>query len=262
MQNPAVNLTVFFVSDHTGVTAEALGKSLLSQFSGLACKTLTVPFIDTPEKTRELAMRVRAAMPAMIISTLTNDDTRTALKECDAPVFDVFEAFSAPIAAMIGVPAVASHGQTHGMSNSYDLRMEAVNFALALDDGLHPEKLQEADLILVGVSRAGKTPVALYLAMQHSMKAANYPLTPDDLTGTELPEPLLPHLSKLRALTLSPERLASIRQARYPGSRYAGLDTCREELAAAEKLFLQYGIPVMDSTRMSVEEIAARLRNL
>lgn len=266
MQNLAKNLaeklTVFFVSDHTGVTAEAVGKSLLSQFSGRACKTLTVPFIDTPEKARELAMRVRAAMPAMVISTLTNENIRAALKECDVPVFDVFDAFSAPIAAIIGMPPIASPGQTHGMSNSYDQRMEAVNFALALDDGLHPEKLQEADLILVGVSRAGKTPVALYLAMQHSMKAANYPLTPDDLTGTELPEPLRPHLSKLRALTLSPERLSSIRQARYPGSRYAGLDTCREELAAAEKLFLRYGIPVMDSTRMSVEEIAARLRNL
>lgn len=262
MQNMTENLTVFFVSDHTGVTAEAVGKSLLSQFSGLICKTLTVPFIDTPEKARDLAIRVRAAIPAMVISTLTNEPIRAALKECDVPVFDVFDAFSAPIATFLGLSPMASPGQTHGMGNSYDQRMEAVNFALALDDGLHPEKLQEADLILVGVSRAGKTPVALYLAMQHSMKAANYPLTPDDLSGTELPEPLRPHLPKLRALTLSPERLSSIRQARYPGSRYAGLDTCREELAAAEKLFLRHGIPVMDSTRMSVEEIAAHLRTL
>lgn len=266
-QSLVKELTVFFVSDHTGVTAEVVGKSLLSQFSGQTCKTLTVPFIDTPEKARELAARVHAAKPAMIISTLTNDDVRAALKECGAPVFDVFDAFSAPIAAVIGTPPVASHGQTHGMNNRYDLRMEAVNFALALDDGLHPEKLAEAELILVGVSRAGKTPVALYLAMQHSMKAANYPLTPDDLAATNLaaldiPAPLKPHLAKLRGLTLSPERLASIRQARYPNSRYASIEQCREELASVAELFRRHAIPVIDSTRMSVEEIAARLRHL
>lgn len=251
------NLTVFFVSDHTGVTAEAVGKSLLSQFRGLEYKTLTVPFIDTPEKIQGLMKRVRDATPALIISTITDPDVRAVLRHCEAPVFDVFEAFSGPLAAFLGVSPAAMAGQTHGMSNSYDTRMDAVNFALSVDDGLNPEKLGEADLILVGVSRAGKTPVSLYLALQYGKKAANYPLTPDDLSSHTLPEVLLEHKTKLRGLTLAPERLAQIRNERLPGSRYASLENCRSEIKAAESMLAASGVPVIESTRKSVEEIAA-----
>jgi len=139
--------------------------------------------------------------------------------------------------------------------------MDAVNFALNLDDGLNPQRLGQADLILVGVSRVGKTPSALYLALQYGLRVANYPLTPDDLEHNILPDVLLDQLPRLRALTLLPERLAIIRQVRYPDSRYASLAQCREELAAAERLFKHHGLPVIDTTRMSVEEIAARLRS-
>lgn len=251
------NLTVFFVSDHTGVTAEAVGKSLLSQFRGLHYKTLTVPFIDTPEKVEGVMQRVREAAPAMIISTITDASVRAALQEGGAPVFDVFEAFSEPLASFLGVSPAATAGQTHGMSHSYDTRMDAVNFALAVDDGLNTQRLGEADLILVGVSRAGKTPVSLYLALQYGKKAANYPLTPDDLNAPTLPEVLLAHKTKLRGLTLSPERLAQIRNERLPGSRYASLENCRSEIQAAEKMLNASGVPLIDSTRKSVEEIAA-----
>ena len=261
MQNSAKRLTIFFVSDHTGVTAEAVGKSLLSQFRGHDCKTLTVPFIDTPEKARALAARIAASLPAVIISTLAEASLRQPLADSGAALIDVFEYLVAPLAAQLDVPPVAAHGQTHGMDPRYDARIEAVNFALAADDGQKPERLDEAELILVGVSRAGKTPVSLYLAMQYGIRAANYPLTPEDLEGAELPEPLTRNLARLRGLTLSAERLASIRQARYPNSRYAELEECRAELAAAERLFRRHGVPVMDSTRMSVEEIAARLRH-
>ncbi len=251
------NLTVFFVSDHTGVTAEAVGKSLLSQFRGLEHKTLTVPFIDTPEKVQELMKRIRAAAPSLVISTLTDPNLRLVMRHCEAPVFDVFEAFSGPLASFLGVTPAATAGQTHGMSNSYDKRMDAVNFALSVDDGLNPERLGEADLILVGVSRAGKTPVSLYLALQYGKKAANYPLTPDDLGSHTLPEVLLEHKAKLRGLTLAPERLSQIRNERLPGSRYASLDNCRSEIKAAETMLAASGVPVIESTRKSVEEIAA-----
>jgi hypothetical protein len=147
------------------------------------------------------------------------------------------------------------------MANNYESRMDAVNFSLALDDGLQPQRLNQADLILIGVSRVGKTPTALYLALQYGLRVANYPLTPDDLEHHSLPGALLAHLPRLRALTLSAERLAAIRQARYPDSRYASLQQCREELAAAERLFKHHAVPVLDTTRMSVEEIAARLRH-
>ena len=250
-------LTVFFVSDHTGVTAEALGTSLLSQFRDVEHKTLTVPFIDTPGKAMKLAQRVRDAKPALIISTLTDQNIRSMLRDCGAPVFDVFETFSEPLGAFLDMSPTAASGQIHGMSNSYHSRIDAVNFALALDDGLKPERLGEADLILVGVSRAGKTPVSLYLALQYGKKAANYPLTPEDLDSPSLPEVLLAHREKLRGLTLAPERLAQIRNERLPGSRYASLENCRREIVAAEDLMRSSKVPVIDSTRRSVEEIAA-----
>lgn len=250
-------LTVFFVSDHTGVTAEAVGTSLLSQFRGLEYKTLTVPFVDTTDKAEALARRVREAMPAVIISTLTDQRIRSALHACDVPIFDVFDAFNEPLAAFLDMAPTAASGHTHGMGNSYHARIDAVNFALALDDGLQPEKLGEADLILVGVSRAGKTPVSLYLALQYGKKAANYPLTPEDLSASALPDALLAQRDKLRGLTLSPERLSQIRNARLPGSRYASLENCRTEIEAAEKLLSTSNIPLIDSTRRSVEEIAA-----
>lgn len=250
-------LTVFFVSDHTGVTAAAVGKSLLSQFRGLEYKTLTIPFIDTPDKAHALVSRIRESPRAMVISTITDQLIRTELKQCDIPVFDVFEAFSEPMSAFLGVAPAATAGQTHGMSNSYDTRMDAVNFALSVDDGLNPQRLGEADLILVGVSRAGKTPVSLYLALQYGKKAANYPLTPDDLGAPTLPGVLLAHKAKLRGLTLSPERLAQIRNERLPGSRYASLENCRQEIESAESMLAASGVPVIESTRKSVEEIAA-----
>lgn len=239
------------------MTAAAVGKSLLSQFRGLECKTLTVPFIDTPDKARGLIKRIGETGPAMVISTITDQAIRSVIRECDAPVFDVFEAFNEPLSAFLGVAPAATAGQTHGMSNSYDTRMDAVNFSLAVDDGLNPERLGEADLILVGVSRAGKTPVSLYLALQYGRKAANYPLTPDDLGSPTLPEVLLAHKAKLRGLTLAPERLAQIRNERLPGSHYASLENCRSEIQAAEKMLAASGVPVIESTRKSVEEIAA-----
>jgi regulator of PEP synthase PpsR (kinase-PPPase family) len=250
-------LTVFFVSDHTGVTAEAVGHSLLSQFRELEYQALTVPFVDTPAKAATLADRVHAAMPALIVSTLTDPAIRAKLRDCKAPIFDIFDAFSEPLAATLGMAPTAASGQFHGMSNSYHARIDAVNFALAVDDGLNPDRLGEADLILIGVSRAGKTPVSLYLALQYGKKAANYPLTPDDLGAHTLPPILLAHREKLRGLTLSAERLSQIRNERLPGSRYASLENCRSEIQAAESMMAASGIPVIDSTRRSVEEIAA-----
>ncbi len=255
-------LNIFFVSDHTGLTAEAVGVSLLSQFSGLDWKTRTVPFIDTTDKAASLADQLHQSQPALVISTLADARLRETLKASGLMVLDVFEHMLPSLSAQLESEPTAAHGQTHGMDTGYDARIDAVNFSLAADDGQKPERMDEADLILLGVSRAGKTPVSLYLAMQYGVRAANYPLTEEDLAREKLPDFLLRNLPRVRGLTLTAERLASIRQARYPGSRYAELETCRSEIAAAEKLFLQYGIPVMDSTRMSVEEIAARLRSL
>ncbi|MEW6119866.1 MAG: pyruvate, water dikinase regulatory protein [Pseudomonadota bacterium] len=251
----------YCVSDHTGVTVEAVAKSVLSQFPAFEFSRIVLPFVDSTEKVHAAAQRIGASPGALVFSTLTDPALRTILRDAGAPVFDAFDLIAPAVEAALGHPAVPGPGLTHGMAPDYEARMEAVNFSLALDDGLQPQHLAQADLVLVGVSRVGKTPTALYLALQYGLAAANYPLTPDDLAHDVLPACLLDHLPRLRGLTLDPARLAAIREARYPGSRYASLAQCRSELAAASALFARHAVPVLDTTRMSVEEIAARLRH-
>lgn len=251
----------FCVSDHTGVTVEAVAKSVLAQFPTLEFSLIMLPFVDSTDKARAAAARIAAAPEALVFSTLSSPALRTILRESHACLFDIFDLVAPVVENALGQPATPSGGRTHGMAHDYESRMEAVNFTLALDDGLQPQRLDQAELILIGVSRAGKTPTALYLALQYGLRVANYPLTPDDLDQDSLPDVLLANLPRLRALTLSAERLAAIRQARYPDSRYASLQQCRVELAAADRLFARHALPVLDTTRMSVEEIAARLRH-
>lgn len=252
---------VYCVSDHTGLTVEAVAKSVLSQFPAFECSRIVLPFVDSAEKAREAARRIAATPGALVFSTLTDPLARAALRETGAPVFDVFELIAPAVEAALGQHAVPDAGHTHGMAPDYEARMDALNFSLTADDGLAPQRLAQADLVLVGVSRVGKTPTALYLALHTGLAIANYPLTPDDLARDALPACLLAHLPRLRGLTLDPARLAAIREARYPGSRYASRSQCAGEIAAAEALFARHGVPVLDTTRMSVEEIAARLRH-
>jgi len=252
---------VFCISDHTGVTVEAVAKSVLEQFPALEFSLIALPFIDSPVKAQTAAAQIAAVPGALVFSTLTDPVLRAVLRDSRASLFDVFDLVVPAVEAVLGQAATPSGGLTHGMANNYESRMDAVNFSLALDDGLQPQRLDQADLILIGVSRVGKTPTALYLALQYGLRVANYPLTPDDFEHGKLPDVLLANLPRLRALTLAPERLAAIRQARYPDSRYASLKQCREELAAAERLFARHALAVLDTTRMSVEEIAARLRH-
>ena len=251
----------FCVSDHTGVTVEAVAKSVLAQFPALEFSLIALPFIDSPEKVQAAAAQISAVPDALVFSTLTDPVLRAVLRDSRASLFDVFDLIAPAVETALGQTATPSGGRTHGMANNYEARMDAVNFALNLDDGLNPGRLDQADLILIGVSRVGKTPTALYLALQYGLRVANYPLTPDDLTQPSLPSVLLSHLPRLRALTLSAERLAAIRQVRYPDSHYASPEQCRGELAAAERLFAHHALPVLDTTRMSVEEIAAHLRH-
>ena len=250
----------YCVSDHTGVTVEAVAKSVLAQFPALEFSLIALPFVDSPEKAQAAAAQIAATPGALVFSTLADPALRAALRQNNTCMFDVFDLVAPAVETALGQHATPSGGRTHGMANDYESRMDAVNFSLALDDGLQPQRLDQADLILVGVSRVGKTPTALYLALQYGLRVANYPLTPDDLEHGSLPDVLLANLPRLRALTLSAERLAAIRQARYPDSRYASLPQCRDELAAAERLFAHHALPVLDTSRMSVEEIAARLR--
>jgi regulator of PEP synthase PpsR (kinase-PPPase family) len=258
---------VFFVSDHTGITAEIIGKSLLSQFPGETFTCSSLPFVDDEEKARLATARIREAerisgLRPLVFSTLTDAGIRALLEGCGALVMDVYGQFAGMLSAELGRQPVALRGRLHGMDDTgvYHARIDALNFTLAADDGLNVDKYARADLILVGVSRCGKTPTSLYMAMQYGLHVANYPLTEEDFERPGLPTALVPHRAKLRGLTLSAERLAQIRSERKPGSRYASLETCRKELKAAERLMRAEGIPSIDATHRSIEEIAALLK--
>ena len=253
--------TVFCLSDHTGITAEAVAHSIVSQFPHLEFRLHPLPFIDSLEKAKIATQRIADAPGALLFSTLTDPAIRGVFRDQGLALFDLFELMSPSVEAALGQTATPRGGHTHGMAANYEDRIDAVNFSLATDDGLATERFEHAELILVGVSRVGKTPTALYLALHYGSRVANYPLTPDELATTQLPPSLHAHLPRLRGLSVSAERLAQIRQARYPDSRYASRAQCETELAAAEALFKHYAIPFIDSTRMSVEEIAAHLRS-
>jgi len=258
---------VFFVSDHTGITAEIIGKSLLSQFPDEAFAPASLPFVDNLEKANIAAQQIREAwkntsLKPFVYATLTDPGARAALAACGALVMDIYGHFQGMMVGEIGYLPEPLRGRSHGMGDrsDYYLRINAVNFALAADDGLSIEKYQRADAILVGVSRSGKTPTSLYMAMQYGLNVANYPLTPENFEQPGLPKSLLPYLSKLRGLTLAPERLAQIRSERRPNSPYSSLDTCRRELNLATKMMRDARIPVVDSSARSVEEIAALIK--
>lgn len=258
--------TVFFVSDQTGVTAETMGHSLLTQFAGLQFRTVTLPFIATIEKAAEARARIDAAgaadgEPAIVFSTLVKDELRDVVKAANAVFLDFFDAFMGQLEATLGVKSSHAEGRAHGMLDieAYTARINATNFALANDDGAQTRDYAKADVVLVGVSRSGKTPTCLYMALQYGVYAANYPLTDDDLEAPRLPAVLAACQSKLHGLTIEPERLQQIRTERRPNSRYAAPQQVAFEVRQAEALFQRVGIPYLDTTHCSVEEIGSRI---
>jgi regulator of PEP synthase PpsR (kinase-PPPase family) len=259
------HLRVFFISDRTGITVEGLGSSLLSQFADVDFQRVTLPFIDTVEKAHEVVAQVDAAHRdgerPIVFSSIVNDAVRLEIKKANALVLDVFERFIDPLEGFLGTKSLHAVGKTHSVANvkDYNHRIEAINYTLSHDDGVTHRGLEEADIVLVGVSRSGKTPTCLYLAMQFGIKAANYPLIPEDLEANRIPSSLTPLRKKVWGLSISPERLHHIRSERRPDSNYAALENCRYEVTAAEKLMRQAGIPYIDSTTKSIEEIATHM---
>ena len=260
--------TVFFVSDGTGITAETLGHSVLTQFENLRYRPQRLPFIDCADKAREAAVRINEAgardgKRPIVFSTLVDPAVSSALREgAEAFFVEMFETFVEPLERELGLHSTHTIGRSHAIrvnSDDYKNRIEAINFTLAHDDGQAAKGLTGADVILVGVSRSGKTPTSLYLAMQYGVKAANYPLIPEDFERGQLPSALPQHKAKLFGLSISPERLAEVRHERRPNSRYAALENCRKEVEAAERMMRREGIRWLSSTTKSIEEIAATI---
>lgn len=260
--------TVFFISDGTAITAETFGHSLLTQFEHILFEQITFPFIDTEAKAWNVVKQInleaqKTGLPPIVFSTLINSRIRQIIMSGHGKFYDLFETFIVDLERDLSEVSSKIIGRYHGLVNSstYDVRIEAVNFALGSDDGRSIKNYDKADIILIGVSRAGKTPTCLYLGLQFGIYAANYPLTEDELFATEmaLPGVLRPFRKRLFGLSINAERLHKIRWQRRPGSRYASLKQCQDEIAAAESIFKNENIPYINITTMSVEEIAAKV---
>ena len=263
---PLVRHTVFFVSDGTGITAETFGNSILSQFA-IKSRHLRRPFIDTPDKANQVVREINhtahiESRKPIVFITLVNPEILSIVKEQSRGlVLDMFNTFIEPLEAEFGITSNHRVGRFSDVSNSqeYTDRIEAINFALAHDDGQSAKNLAAADVILVGVSRSGKTPTSLYLAMQHGIKAANYPLIPEDFERGKIPATLAPYRAKCFGLTIDPDRLARIRNERRPNSKYASIENCRYEVREGETMMKKEGIAWLSSTHKSIEEIATTI---
>ncbi|SCZ49139.1 hypothetical protein SAMN03097708_00062 [Thiohalomonas denitrificans] len=258
--------SVFFLSDHTGITAETLGRSLLTQFEGIEFQQTSWPFLDNMEKAESAVSRINRAAREdgcrpLVFSTIVDTEVRKVILTCRGAVFDFFDAFNDKLENELGQPALHATGRSHGIGDfqRYASRIDALNFSLSNDDGLMASNYPASDIILLGVSRSGKTPTCLYLALQYGVLAANYPLTEDDLKAGLLPKVLAPYRDRLFGLTIDPDRLHRIRTERYPDSRYSQLRQCQFEVDAVESLYRREAVPFVNTTSMSIEEIAATI---
>jgi regulator of PEP synthase PpsR (kinase-PPPase family) len=255
--------SVFFISDGTGITVENLGQSLLTQFEGLEFEKITLPYINTPQKGMEALERInavaaQASQPPIVFSTLVNMEISGIVATCNGLFLDFFKTFLVPLEKELQTKSSHHVGRMHSMANydTYMSRINAVNYTLSHDDGVSTKHYDEADIIIIGVSRCGKTPTCLYLALQFGIFAANYPFTEEDISHLELPPSLAAHREKLFGLTIEGQRLQAIRHERRPNSRYASLAQCQLEIKQVEKLFQTEKIPYLNSTFHSIEEIA------
>lgn len=258
--------SVFFVSDRTGITAETLGHTLLTQFEHVEFDRINCPFTDSAEKVAAVVEQINRAAALgggrpLVFSSLVDPALREQVGRSDGVLFDLFDAFINPLEAELGVRSSHSVGRSHGMGvyTTYKTRIDAVNFVLANDDGVSTRHYPEADILLIGVSRSGKTPTCLYLALHYGILAANYPLTEDDISTHRLPEKLVPHRDKLFGLTIDPGRLQQIRKERRPNSPYASTEQCRHEVQTVEALYRREHIPFLDTSTVSIEEIATTI---
>jgi regulator of PEP synthase PpsR (kinase-PPPase family) len=256
---------VFIVSDGTGITAENFSQSILAQFEA-TFKHIRVPFVDSPEKAHDAVSSINQAaskyeVQPIVFTTLVNTELNQIVSKANGLILEMFQTFVAPLEQALGIKSTHAMNRLHHNADTeaYKNRIEAINYSLAHDDGQSNKNLAEADVILVGISRVGKTPTSLYLAMQYGMKAANYPLIPEDFERGQLPKDLIPYRNKIFGLMIDAERLSEIRNERRPGSNYAKLENCRYEINEATAMMKKESIPWVVTTSKSIEEIATTI---
>jgi len=254
---------VFFISDSTGLTAESYGSSLLSQFPDTEFESVKHSFVDNEEQARKTVLAIEKSTEIyhnqpIVFSTLVEPAIQNIIESADACVISLFGTFIGPLEMALDEKSAHTLGRSRDVIGKlgYERRLDAIDYSLAHDDGVRPDQYDEAEVILVGVSRSGKTPTSLFLAMSHSINAGNYPLTEDELGADVLPDILLKHRKKLIGLTIKPGQLSNIREKRRPNSKYASLQYCKNEIKTAEAMFMRASIPFFDSTDISIEELA------
>ena len=260
---------VFFVSNSTGITVETLGRSLLYQFSTVKFESHSLRFIDSVEKATEAVQTINqcaneTGSRPIILSTLIKPELRNILAGAEGLYLDIFNTFISPIEDEIGHEAKLGMGRVHGIVDDeyYSDRIDAVNYSLKTDDGVGAKDYEQADVILVGASRTGKTPTSLYLAMHYGLRAANYPIVDEELDNHNLPQSLKNFKSKVFGLLVTPERLQNIRTKRRPDSTYSSLSQCQYEVRQTEAMFQQQNIPFFDVSSMSIEEVASNIMDM
>jgi len=254
---------VFFLSDGTGITAETLGNTLLTQFPALEFERHTIPFIGDEQLALSAVARINSAADSgelpILFSTTVAENIREILKSARGHLVDLFEQNLDPLEQVLGSPRASKLGLAHGMADlgKYQARMAAVEYAIEHDDGQSLRALGMAEVILVAPSRCGKTPTSMYLALQHGIKTANFPLVDEDFNSQQLPASLVPHLQSAFGLISSTQQLHKVRTERRPNSKYASIEQCTFEIQSARKLFETSNIPFLDSSNKSIEEISA-----
>ncbi|HJF27515.1 kinase/pyrophosphorylase [Acinetobacter bohemicus] len=261
-----IQRSVFFISDGTAITAETLGHSLLAQFPHVKFDIHIIPYISSEEAATSVVAEINARAQIdgekpLVFDTLVDPYVRDIINTANAVNLDVFEGLISKLADELGTIPTTLVGQTHAVtdSESYKARIDAVHFALDNDDGARTRHYDKADLILIGVSRSGKTPTSIYLSLQFGIRVANYPLTEEDLDDNRLPAVLRPHKNKLFGLMIDADRLVAIRTERKANSRYASFSQCQMELRAIEGIYISEGIKYLNVSEMSIEEISTRV---
>ncbi|MEY6430940.1 pyruvate, water dikinase regulatory protein [Thioalkalicoccus limnaeus] len=258
--------TVFYVSESTGITAETMGHSLLSQFEALDFQQVYMPHINTEARAHALVQRMQEAFDRdgarpIVFATMLDDRIRQVLRDGNCFYMELFEGFIEPLAVELGMAPSRQSGRSHAITkpSSYTKRIEAINFAMSNDDGIRPDNFDHADVVLIGVSRSGKTPTCLYLAMHYGLRSANYPLTEEDFDRDDVPPEVWASRRKLFALTIDPQRLQLIREERRPGSDYASLARCQLDTKRAQAIYRRLDVPVLNTTSQSIEEISSHI---
>jgi regulator of PEP synthase PpsR (kinase-PPPase family) len=254
---------IYYISDSTGILITNLGESLICQFPEISFHEEKFPYVRTvkdAKKTLEYILEQSLGRRPIIFSTIMDMEVRNIFRSPEVEFFDAFDFFLDPLetcleAKALRVPGFSRHGDDVTMSK----RVDAIHYCLDHDDGTKDYEFEEADVILLGVSRAGKTPVSVYLATQMGLKAANFPLTSEYLSRSKMPDSVMSNLQRAVALTTTPEMLRGMREKRYPNSTYAKLTTCIDEIQQAEQLFKRHHVPIISSAGKSIEEVATQV---